>query len=337
MHATKTVGWCAVLLLAACDGLTLPELGGEANRNNEEQRFTAEVDGRSIALFIREDTAQGGKPVRYIRVDDPLEAQPLSAVQDITEPDRLSASFSPTPQDSASITLEGTFDAEGTWQLRYTRGRGSQPVPVTWSPRPFSLELTRTEFPGSTDVRTYRITDRSTGKPHAIDSLLESFVSNGKGYVAYAGKEDKESSISQSRSVSLVYRTDERLVFEAEDNYYEEGMAHSQMGARYINYDILAKREVKLSDVISPSGMARLKALVKKAFYAKYTDRNMRNSRFEFTDNVAFLRNGIEFKYQPYQMGPFVMGYMDVVLPYPKIGELIDPSSAFAQRLVNGK
>jgi hypothetical protein len=352
MH-TNLFALLVPLLLASCDGFQLPSLS-EAEGPKQEQRFTAELDGRSIALFIREDTVYGAKPVRFLTLDDPLEEGPMKSMAYITDPDSLSAGFSAGKDTGTPCRIDGTRNAEGQWMLTYARGQNTSPAALTFHENPTALVFERKDYssaaqtseptgesdiaPGlvngmaSISVHTYRITDRVSGMPHPVDDFLRKFICGVKSYEEFStvGEGDVGGT---SYSVDLPHRSDDRVVFRVERSYYEEGMAHDQMGSRLLNYDLVGNKEVKLQDVVSPSEQGRLKAIVKKAFYAKYTDRSMRNNTFEFTDNVAFLRNGIQFLWQPYQMGPFVMGYMDVTIPYAELTGILDPSVPFAKQL----
>ncbi|MBX2974436.1 MAG: hypothetical protein KF797_15170, partial [Flavobacteriales bacterium] len=299
------------LLLVLCASCGIAG-GPQQHVPKAEVRFAAVVEGRTIHLFVREDTIFGGKPVYRITLDDPLNDQQLTTVAHMTNPDSLWARLGTKPDGSGGTELRGTRGDGATWNLTYTRPGAVGPVALGFREDPSALIFERKDYHGQAQVSeptgesniapgvvnglaskavyTYRITDRATGEPHPADKFLRKFICGDKTYEQFAtvGKEDYGGT---TYSVGLEYRNDDRIVFRVERSYYEEFMAHDQMGSRLLNYDLIDQKEVKLADVVPPKNHGKLKALAKRAFYAKYTDRNMRNNTFRFTDNVAFLRN----------------------------------------------
>lgn len=262
----------------------------------EEQRFAAALDGRTILLHLRDDTA-GGRLIRHMTLDDPLEEKPLTTGVARTLDDSLNVMFYQKQGGPVTNRLVGVRNANGSWQLSYGRGDNALSPPVTFTEHPEPLIFEQKSYTHA--VYTYRFTDRASGKPHPLDSALQHAICKGKTYEEYTANGTGGTSLT----VAINYRNDERVVLAIEESYYEEGMAHDQMGTRLFNYDLEGGREVGLADVISKPNWGRLKALVKRTFYAKYTDRSMRNSTFEFTENVGVERNGIRFLYQPIRWG----------------------------------
>ncbi len=325
-----------ILLLAIHITSCAPQ-GDPTPVSKVEVRFAADVEGRTIHLFVREDTAHGGTPVRYLKLDDPQEKDILHGYEQVSDPDSMVAVFQSGTPDEARIKIAGIRGDAGTWRLDYTRGDSGVPLILTLKEDPTALVFEQQEYRGSTDIRTYRITDRATGRPHPLDSVLQDMICHGKTYAERAGTAQDDATGSENYGVSIEYQADDRIVLEVHFSYYEEGMAHPQGGSRFMNYDLVDNRELKLADVISARNQAKLKALAKKLFYATYTDRSMRSSNFKLTDNVAFRRSGIEFKYRAYEMGPYVMGEMGMTIPYTEIMDLMDTSSNLYKALTSAK
>lgn len=314
--------------------------------DREEHRYQAVVDGHSITLYMKDDTA-GGEVYRMVTLVDPREEIPISTRTAVTNRDSLRVDFTTQNGAAEPARFEGVRGADGTWQLSYGRG-GKTTSPLAFAEDPLPIIFQRKEYHGSGQVAeatreyavadgatngkaslwviTYRITNRATGEPHPLDTFLQNFICNGKTYEQFTTVTGDDWG-STTYAVTPYFKGTDRVVFGIEQSYYEEGMAHDQMGTRMVNYDLNNNREVKLGDVVPPRNQGTLKAMAKKRFYAKYTDRDMRNNTFKFTDNVALLHNGIQFLYQPYEMGPFVAGYMSVTLPYTEIMPLLDPNS----------
>lgn len=304
----------ALLTMNGCGTASLTPDGVD----REQRRYEALVDDRTITILVKEDTT-AGRVMRFVTLDDPLDEAPITAGIPLSHPDSLNIAFTADQGAQVNRRLVGTRNTDLSWQLSYTRGDAAPGAPLAFAEHPEPLIFERKVY--GHNVTTYRVADRASNKPHPLDTVLQNIMCGGKTYEEYTAGGTGGSSLS----VSIEFRNDDRVALAIEDSYYEEGMAHPQMGTRLFNYDLKMNREMKLANAVPRQHWSKLKAKVKQAFYAKYTDRSMRNNRFEFTENVAFLRNGIQFLYQPYQMGPFVMGYMDVIIPYSELEGMIDP------------
>ena len=341
-----------LIILVAC-GPAVPISDGV---DREEHRYQAVVDDRTITLYMKDDTA-GGKVYRMVTLEDPREDTPISTRITISNRDSIRAEFNSQSGATEPAQLIGVRGADGTWQLSYGRP-GTVPDPIAFAEHPLPIQLERKEYHGSGQVAeptsdevvangegngqaslsvyTYRITDRNTGQPHPLDAFLQDFICNGKTYEQFTTVTGEDWG-STTYSASIPHKSEDRVVIRVEQSYYEEGMAHDQMGSRLINYDLTSNREMKLADVVPVKNHGQLKAMAKKRFYTKYTAEDMPNKTFTFTKNVGFMHNGIEFLYQPYEMGPFVAGYMSVTLPYSEIMHLMDPNSGLFKALTRKK
>lgn len=342
------------ILIGSCGGGTSPAAEG-AGSKLADVHLTAQVAGRDVSLYITDAVAENGSLRRTVMVDDPLDPQPVTGLSSALSPDSMKLEISERYGQPPLWTLLGVRDGQGAWQLSYQRGTsGSTQVldlkevndPLVFkSVNYHSSSKVQPEDGGeveadpvfnnesSMQVYTFSITNRSDGSRHALDSLLERTICGEAADYAALLKQEGGVSGGTGFHVDIRYRSTDRIVMGVEQTHYEEGMAHEHFGTRLLNYDLIGKREVKLSDVVPKTRMGKLKAIVKKAFYTTYPNSNRKMWPFAFTENVAFLRNGILFLYQPYEMGPFAEGYMSVHIPYSDIKDLMDANSSFAKRL----
>jgi hypothetical protein len=52
----------------------------------------------------------------------------------------------------------------------------------------------------------------------------------------------------------------------------------------------------------------------------------------EFTENFFLSSKGIGFHWDPYEIGPYAMGFVEVVVPYGKIGDILNSLGRSAAR-----
>ncbi len=84
-----------------------------------------------------------------------------------------------------------------------------------------------------------------------------------------------------------------------------------------------------MSDILKPGYEEKLSALAEKIFKEEI------NNDFEFvmTDDFTIVPGGLQFNYDPYEIGSYAEGYIDILIPYAKLKGLIKPGSVLAKWL----
>lgn len=103
---------------------------------------------------------------------------------------------------------------------------------------------------------------------------------------------------------------------------YRCGAIHGYYTYEYINYDLINKREIKLTDIFKESSLEEVEDICYKKFKLKYnkTDEDLWPWwEFFLPEIFAILGNGILFQFQPYEVGCYADGAMSVFLPYWEI------------------
>lgn len=137
----------------------------------------------------------------------------------------------------------------------------------------------------------------------------------------------------ESTSANEITRNDGRVLSIKNYYYYYEGGAHGNYGYAGANFDVNTGELLKFEDILSD----------KEAFVDKATDyiineleKNYADGLFpEYEDNVKdgikdinsldwwLDATGINIVYNPYEIGPYVMGAANVSLPYKTFDEYI--------------
>lgn len=169
-----------------------------------------------------------------------------------------------------------------------------------------------------------------TGNPE-IDSL--SMQAAGKNFIddfERTKKEFPESALGwfYKASVNINVMSDTLISLESNTEYFTGG-AHGGYGTYFINIKPSTGETVKLSDVFKTGFEEELRLIAetefRKALEAADTT-SFEEEGFEFTDNqftlndnYGFTKDGIVFVFNVYEIGPYVSGAQEVLIPYNKI------------------
>lgn len=110
------------------------------------------------------------------------------------------------------------------------------------------------------------------------------------------------------------------------------GGAHSLPTISYLVFDMDLQSQIEFDDVIKPEKHELLHGLYYQAFkdyLAK--ELNIKKEKdikeyeetwkFQLSDNFYFHKDGLAIVYQPYEMGSFAQGFIELIVPYEKLSE----------------
>ena len=114
------------------------------------------------------------------------------------------------------------------------------------------------------------------------------------------------------------------------------GGAHANPSTSYLNLDLKSGAVLKLSDVLHGNYEAELLAIAELQFKKSANldaDTNLMETHYEFNEghfvlpnNFCVGRKGIHFYYNPYDLGPFALGFIAFEIPYQQLKKLINPA-----------
>lgn len=138
---------------------------------------------------------------------------------------------------------------------------------------------------------------------------------------------------TESHSTSILFCEKNIVTIELLSQLYFCGAAHGSYGVSYINFDLERGDTISLLEIIPSEMIGKLKSICKQKFKRKYQRSDDELIDFQLTSNYALLSSGLLFKYQPYEMGSFAEGAMEIFIPYNEIYGIINVNNSIVKRL----
>jgi len=124
-----------------------------------------------------------------------------------------------------------------------------------------------------------------------------------------------------------------KLVTLAFDNYAYTGGAHGNYGTEFRVLDLTKNKSLALADILTGAGIAKLQPKLEASFRKQFnlqpgdplTDGGLLENKIEANDNICVTGSGLEFVYNPYEIGPYAMGEIDLFIPFTELTEYLKP------------
>lgn len=131
------------------------------------------------------------------------------------------------------------------------------------------------------------------------------------------------------------YRNRNLTIIELDSGQYRTGMAHGITGSQFINWDNRTHKVLGLDNILMPGARAAYDQALQRA-HAQWLldepaarDDPANYSRiwpFQPSDNFALTDQGLVVKYQPYEIAPYSSGQPELLIPYPALEGILQPS-----------
>jgi hypothetical protein len=126
------------------------------------------------------------------------------------------------------------------------------------------------------------------------------------------------------------------LLVISRDSYIYSGGAHGENQKTYFVLDTKLLLRAVLSDILKADSSEELQKQIDGALRAKYgggsyaslTDLGFLTDTVERSENFFVSREGLGFCWNPYEIAPYSMGTIEVVLPYEQIKSLLTERGA---------
>lgn len=138
----------------------------------------------------------------------------------------------------------------------------------------------------------------------------------------------------RSTSVTIEALTEQMAVVKCETSAYTGG-AHDSYMSNYMTFDLGTgkARIIGLWDLFERGSEAELLKVIKSMLMAKYdvdtvgalNDAGIFSDSLYVTDDVYVDGYDVVFHYDPYEIGPWAMGVIDVEVPYYAVAEILTP------------
>jgi len=133
-----------------------------------------------------------------------------------------------------------------------------------------------------------------------------------------------------SSSLMIAYATP-KLITMAQSFYSYTGGAHGMYGTRYYVFDLTKPRQLGLNEIVTPEGRKKLRPLLEKYFRKQnnikagttLVDAGLFENKIEPNSNFFVSGKGISFCYQPYEIGPYSSGQIEIFIPLSELTALL--------------
>lgn len=114
------------------------------------------------------------------------------------------------------------------------------------------------------------------------------------------------------------------------------GGAHGNHGASHVTFDLATGKKLALDDLLKPGVKAELTRLAEAALREEHglkpgdslaAEGPLFEDKFELNDNWFLTPEGLGFSYDPYEIGPYAVGFIEPLIPFTRLKTLIKEGS----------
>jgi hypothetical protein len=146
-------------------------------------------------------------------------------------------------------------------------------------------------------------------------------------------KESASYSMDESSEVLIAYQSLQLLSF-AIHSYSYTGGAHGNHGTYYASFAVPFNKRLTVNDILTAEGTNLLQSLLEKNFRKKFglkpgdslTEAELFDNKIEFNSNFYVTGKGMGFSYDPYEIGPYSMGEIEIFIPFTELEAYLQPT-----------
>lgn len=294
---------------------------------------------QKLVYFLGEDTSYKGKIqlVCYADADNAeififsvigSEASGNWRKTENSKPLSFSASEVRLPVDFYYVFTTGSVKLRPEWKESPTATYHAASV---W---PIGKTST-TEFL-KTEIR-HAFAEKNTGEEidalllHIKNNFLNRYINDNKSVTDAELKEAAPTYNMEEDSKMLIAFESPKLLTFAFISYTYTGGAHGNHGTSYTSFDLTKNKALTLNDVLGENGKKMLRSLLEKNFRRQFNlkptdslkDGGLFENKIEPNENFYVTEKGIGFCYNPYEIGPYVMGEINIFIPFSDIKNLL--------------
>jgi hypothetical protein len=165
----------------------------------------------------------------------------------------------------------------------------------------------------------------------AINKRIEEAIAGDnktiQGYLNSIDSLDYEAMQTITTSVSLVTNENDILCIYVGTEEFSGGAHPNHWGAA-INFDITTGNEISPDQVFISGYEKKLNSVAEKLFIKANgaENWNFEPGKFAVSSSYSLSRGGITFHWDPYEIGPYMMGAPEVFIPFSSVKELLKPN-----------
>ncbi|HEU4470012.1 MAG TPA: DUF3298 domain-containing protein [Flavisolibacter sp.] len=180
-------------------------------------------------------------------------------------------------------------------------------------------------------------------KGYAGEEIGSVLLRHKKSFLSDYREQHKEVTADDLKEYAMAYNHEQstqqlvafsspRMLSLAYNSFSYTGGAHGMFGTFYSSLDLVNRKKLRLEHVLTASGIKLLPGLLEKAFRAQYgvkqdetlKDAGLFENKIE-PSNFYVTEKGITFAYTPYEIGPYVMGQIELYIPFSQLSSHIQP------------
>jgi len=108
--------------------------------------------------------------------------------------------------------------------------------------------------------------------------------------------------------------------------YHFSGGAHGMYGTFHTCVDLETGRKLAFADIFAPDSENALTAIIKRII-ANEAEGDYFDSEIKPSDNFYFNGEGVTFVYNPYEIAPYYVGIVEILVPFDEIAPLLLPET----------
>ncbi len=169
---------------------------------------------------------------------------------------------------------------------------------------------------------------------NSTDELIDQFFA---GYVEVKKEIGTAADWSLERSINVIYNSTQWISLQYKDYSYAGG-AHPNSVTGHASFNAHTGKQLVFTDLMGDSNIERLTALGEKAFRKEREiaeGTSLEDAGFMFEDgkfylpeyNMAVVKNGLQFYYNAYEVGPYALGPTAIFLSWAQLEDLLKEST----------
>jgi hypothetical protein len=194
------------------------------------------------------------------------------------------------------------------------------------------------------DLRLIKVATGDAAVSHAINEAIVDEVAVGeKDYENIKAYMNSINDVAEDEYLSLeqycgVVTNDRNVLCISVGAFEFAGGAHPNSWVGYLNFDLRTGKALKLADLLVPGGKAKLDRIGERLFLGENSEADgeplewdFEPGNFKLNENFAISTGGLLFTFNPYEIGPYVMGAPQVFIPYKEMDALINKNGLLGQ------
>ncbi len=197
----------------------------------------------------------------------------------------------------------------------------------------------------NTDIKNIFLKDYNFGERNKIwktfNEMTNDFINRYKEFVNDTSlANDYKPMWENSFTTDIIFNSNYILSLENTEFRFEGG-AHPITFFYYKNYNLNTGKEIELNELFNNDYKSELDRIGEKMFRKAYNIKPNESFEkagyfigkegFHLNNNFSIAKGGLLFRFEEYEIGPYVFGAPTVFIPYSKIKDLINPTGLLAQ------